>query len=88
MTGIKTLEVQKAQKIQRPTTWDRFKSKLGYGVVVAVSAATAVSANAAIDTADVVTEIQGLAAPIAAIGAATLIIMVGIKGWKLIRRAM
>lgn len=53
---------------------------------VALMAATA--SNAAIDTTTVVAAIEGLATPIASIGAAVLLILVGIKGWKLIRRAM
>ena len=56
---------------------------LGAGALIVASAS-----NAAIDTAPIVSEISGLAAPIAAIGAAILLILVGIKGWKLIRRAM
>lgn len=43
---------------------------------------------AAPDVADVVTEIAGAAAPIAAIGSAVLLIMVGIKVFKWVRRAM
>jgi len=43
---------------------------------------------AAVDVSAVVTEIQGAAAPIAAIGAAVLIVMVGIKVYKWVRRAM
>lgn len=43
---------------------------------------------AAPDVADVVTEISGAGAPIAAIGSAVLLIMVGIKVFKWVRRAM
>lgn len=43
---------------------------------------------AAPDVADVVTEISGAAAPIAAIGGAVLVVMVGIKVFKWVRRAM
>lgn len=43
---------------------------------------------AAVDVADVVTEIEGAATPIAAIGAAVLLVMVGIKVFKWVRRAM
>jgi hypothetical protein len=46
------------------------------------------AANAAVDVAAVVTEIEGAATPIAAIGAAVLIVMVGIKVYKWVRRAM
>jgi carbohydrate-selective porin OprB len=56
---------------------------IGAGALIAASAS-----NAAIDVSSVTTEIGGLAAPIAAIGAAILLIFVGLKGWKLIRRAM
>lgn len=37
---------------------------------------------------DVVAEISGAAAPIAAIGGAVLVVMVGIKVFKWVRRAM
>lgn len=43
---------------------------------------------AAVDVTDVVTDIAAQAAPIAAIGAAVLILMVGIKAFKWVRRAM
>lgn len=50
--------------------------------------AAASASNAAIDTTAITAEIGSLATPIAAIGAAMLMIFVGLKGWKLIRRAM
>jgi hypothetical protein len=56
---------------------------IGAGSLIAASVS-----NAAIDTTTTVAAIEGLATPIAAIGAAVLLILVGIKGWKLIRRAM
>jgi hypothetical protein len=43
---------------------------------------------AAIDVTAVTTEISGAAAPIAAIGAGVLVLMVGIKVYKWIRAAM
>lgn len=43
---------------------------------------------AAPDVSAVVTEIEGAATPIAAIGAAVLLVMVGIKVFKWVRRAM
>lgn len=43
---------------------------------------------AAPDVEAVVTEITGAAAPIAAIGSAVLLVMVGIKVFKWVRRAM
>ena len=55
----------------------------GLGGLVAAS-----GANAAVTVTEVVTEIEGAAAPIAAIGSAVLIVLVGIKVYKWIRRAM
>lgn len=43
---------------------------------------------AAVDVSGVVTEIDGAATPIAAIGAAVLLVLVGIKVFKWVRRAM
>lgn len=57
---------------------------LGLGLVFASPALS----FAAVDVTAVVTEISGAAAPIASIGAAVLIIMVGIKVYKWVRRAM
>lgn len=51
-------------------------------------AAASLSNAATIDTTEVVAAISGLATPVAAIGSAVLLILVAIKGWKLIRRAM
>jgi hypothetical protein len=56
------------------------------GVVVAVAPASAFAA--APDVTAVVTEIGGAAAPIASIGAAVLLVIVGIKVFKWVRRAM
>jgi hypothetical protein len=42
----------------------------------------------AIDVTAVVTEIGTATAPIASIAAATLLVLVGIKVWKYVRRAM
>lgn len=58
----------------------------GLGVGAALVAST--SANAAVDVATVVSEIGAAATPIASIGSAVLIVMVGIKVYKWIRRAM
>lgn len=79
--NLKTVEVmENTQK----TNKNRFlPAAIGSAALIAATAS-----NAAIDTAPIVSEISGLAAPIAAIGAAILLILVGIKGWKLIRRAM
>ena len=79
--NLKNVEVmENTQK----TNKNRFMpTAVGVGALAAASAS-----NAAIETTEIVAEISGLAAPIAAIGAAILLILVGIKGWKLIRRAM
>lgn len=79
--NLKNVEVmENTQK----TNKNRFlPAAIGAFALMAASAS-----NAAIDPAAIVSEISGLAAPIAAIGAAILLILVGIKGWKLIRRAM
>lgn len=53
-----------------------------------VAAAASASASAAVDVTAVTTEIAGAAAPIAAIGSATLLVIVGIKIYKWVRRAM
>lgn len=81
--NLKNVEVMENTQNQKQKTSKFFPVAAG-----ALALAAGSAANAAIDTAGVVTEIQGLAAPVAAIGAAILIILVGIKGWKLIRRAM
>lgn len=46
------------------------------------------AANAAVDVTGVTTEIAAAATPIAAIGAASLLIAVGIKVYKWVRRAL
>lgn len=56
------------------------------GAVVAMAPLS--SFAAAPDVAGVVTEISGAATPIAAIGAAVLLVIVGIKVFKWVRRAM
>lgn len=54
------------------------------GALVLASQANA----AAIDVSDVVTDIAAQAAPIALIGSAVLILYVGIKAFKWVRRAL
>lgn len=57
--------------------------------LVPASFLVAGAANAAaVDVADVVTDIAAQAAPIAAIGAAVLLVYVGIKAFKWVRRAL
>lgn len=58
---------------------------LGAGLGLAVSSA---SFAAAPDVSAVVTEIGGAAAPVASIGAAVLLVMVGIKVFKWIRSVL
>jgi hypothetical protein len=57
---------------------------LGAPLVLAAGSASA----AAIDVADVVTDIGAQAAPVALIGTAVLILFVGIKAFKWVRRAL
>lgn len=55
---------------------------------VALLAASAASQAAAVDVAAVVTDIGAQAAPIGLIGAAVLLIFVGVKAFKWVRRAL
>lgn len=64
------------------------KNYLRNGGLIAAGLMIATTSQAAVVVTDVVTEIQGAAAPIAAIGSAVLLIMVGIKVFKWVRRAM
>lgn len=57
-------------------------------IAAASMIASATAAQAAVNVTDVVAEIEAAATPIAAIGAAVLIVMVGIKVYKWVRRAM
>ena len=59
----------------------------GVGTAAAV-ASPAFAQTGGVDVGEVVSAIQGAAAPIASIGAAVLIVMVGIKVYKWVRRAM
>jgi hypothetical protein len=79
--NLKNVEVmEKSQK----TNKNRFtRAAIGAAALVAASVS-----NAAIDTTAITAEIGSLATPIAAIGASMLMIYVGLKGWKLVRRAM
>lgn len=63
-------------------------NKLQKLAVVSTLLAPAISHAAAPDVTAVVTEIGGAATPIAAIGAAVLLVIVGIKVFKWVRRAM
>jgi uncharacterized membrane protein len=57
-------------------------------VAIAAVTASAMSQAAAVDVTTVTADIAAQSAPIAAIGAAVLILLVGIKAFKWVRRAM
>lgn len=65
-----------------------FGQKLRYGALVPAVMAAGVAQAAAIDVADVVTDIAAQAAPIGLIGTAVLVLFVGIKAFKWVRRAL
>lgn len=70
----------------------KFKGKL-YAMVPVASLGLAVpaafaSGGGGVDVSGVVSAIEGAAAPIAAIGSAVLLVLVGIKVYKWVRRAM
>ncbi len=68
---------------------NRFIRPLRAGAFTAGALVLASQAQAAaISVTDVVTDIEAQAAPIAAIGAAVLVLMVGIKAFKWVRRAL
>lgn len=68
----------------------KFGSKLAVGstALVASGAALAGGGPTPVDVSDVVDAIEAAATPIASIGAAVLIVFVGIKVYKWVRRAM
>ena len=66
------------------TTTRRLAQAAAAGALVLASQANA----AAIDVTDVVADIEAQSAPIALIGAAVLILFVGIKAFKWVRKAL
>ncbi|MCC8489235.1 major capsid protein [Xanthomonas citri] len=58
------------------------------GSAALVSAPAFATGGGGVDVGNVVSAIQGAAAPIAAIGGAVLTVLVGIKVYKWVRRAM
>lgn len=64
------------------------KETLRYGALAAGMSLAQAANAAAIDVTAVTTDIAAQAAPIAAIGAAVLLLFVGIKAFKWVRRAM
>jgi hypothetical protein len=80
--------VLKMQKPIAAVEQQKNRSALVPAAVGALALAGACSANAAIDVGNVTSEISGMGAPVAAIGGAIMLILVAIKAWKMIRRAM
>lgn len=62
--------------------------KLATAAAVGSMALASQAQAAAIDVTDVVADIAAQATPIAAIGAAVLVLIVGIKAFKWVRRAL
>lgn len=58
------------------------------GTAAALSAPFAMAGGGGVDVSGVVSAIEGAAGPIAAIGAAVLIVLVGVKVYKWVRRAL
>lgn len=79
--NLKNVEVMEQTKTTN-------KNRYLVPVLGGVALVAANSANASIETTAIVSEISGLGTAVAAIGGAILLILVAIKGWKLIRRAM
>lgn len=67
---------------------DMLKKLSAVVAVAAVSALSLGSAHAAIDVTDVVTEIGATLAPIGLLGSAVLLVVVAIKAFHWVRRAM
>ncbi len=68
---------------------NRFATPLRHGAIATGALALATQASAAaIDVSDVVADISAQAAPIAAIGSAVLVLYVGIRAFKWVRRAL
>lgn len=65
-----------------------FLQKLRYGALVPAVMAAGVAQAAAIDVEDVVTDITAQAGPVGLIGTAVLVLFVGIKAFKWVRRAL
>ncbi len=77
MSELKTVQSQPQTK------------RLPLAVVTGASALAMTNfANAAIDVTPVTSELSDLITPIGLVGAAYLLVMVAIKGWKIIRRAL
>lgn len=83
--NLKNVEVMENTQ-KTPKT--RFLPALVGVASYALISVSAFAAEGDIDATPVVDGLKGLLTPIAAVGAAYLLVMVGLKGWKMIRRAM
>lgn len=69
----------------------KFRSKfaaLCTALTLSLFAPFAMASGGGVDVSGVVSAIEGAAAPIASIGAAVLIVLVGVKVYKWVRRAL
>lgn len=70
------------------TRFDTQTRRFAQAAAVSALALASQAHAAAVDVTSVVSEIEAQAAPIASIGAAVLILYVGIKAFKWVRRAL
>lgn len=85
------MNVIEKTRVSSARAFEWAKAKTGTVVAVATASASAVltpAHAAAIDVSDVTADIAAQAAPIAAVGAAVLILFVGIKAFKWVRKAL
>lgn len=81
--------MQVIDRIKNATTNASRWANAKVGTAVAIGAASVTSAQAAaVDVTAVTSEIGAQAAPVAAIGAAVLLIYVGVKAFQWVRRAL
>lgn len=66
----------------------KLRNKIAAGAALIGTSGAAAASGGGVDVSSVVTAIQGAAAPIASIGAAVLIVLVGVKVYKWVRRAL
>lgn len=65
-----------------------FRQKLRYGALIPAVMAAGAAQAAAVDVTDVVADITAQAAPVGLIGVAVLVLFVGIKAFKWVRKAL
>ena len=81
--------IEKTRAVASQTmNWAKSKTATVVAIGTAGAAAVQPAHAAAIDVTDVVADIAAQAAPVAAIGSAVLILFVGIKAFKWVRRAL